>query len=94
MRYKLEATVALPDGTVIREVVIRQPKRTDQAVVKDAVTAARQEAGGRLSDATMSAILVAHFIDLPIAVVRKFAMRDLCQLTIAVTSAVQRDGST
>jgi hypothetical protein len=91
-RYKLKAPAVAADGSTIREVIIRRPTRGDQAKITALVEKERARRAHPLDGPALSAIMVAQVIDLPIEVVRKFAVRDLRALHVEVTSAFAKEG--
>lgn len=91
-RYKLEAPAVAADGSMIREVIIRRPTRGDQAKITASVEKERARRARPLDGPALSAIMVAQVIDLPIEIVRKFAVRDLRALHVEVTSAFAKEG--
>lgn len=91
-RYKLKAPAVAADGSMIREVIIRRPTRGDQAKIASSVEKESARRARPLDGPALSAIMVAQVIDLPVEIVRKFAVRDLRALHVDVTSAFAREG--
>lgn len=92
MLYKLLCPVSMEDGSSIKAVMVRKPTEADLAATRLAVSIEHERRGKPLSLPLRSSQMIAHVIDFPVDVVRKFAVRDCCRLHDIIAKAYREAG--